>query len=947
MIPKKGPLTKAVAMAVITALLSALLPFGPVSTYAAAPSVSALLTQFPVIVPPDFVPLSQIPVPEPSGIFDFIKNKPAAIRLGKAFFWDMQTGSDGMTSCATCHHSAGIDTRMKNTLNPGAKAGDTVFGNNTLGVPGFPQFGPNYTLQPTDFPFHQRGAPADLPSSPILRHTNDVVGSQGVRLARFERIDPDTGEEIITTQAQDPTLADPVFNVGGVNTRRVTGRNTPSMINAIFNFHNFHDGRAHHSFNGNNPFGPADLNAGVWFNDPGGLVKRPVGFDFASLASQAVGPPLDDTEMSAAGRTFPELGRKMLSLTPLGRQLVHPGDSVLGLLSRASRLPDGRIQAVNGLVSNYSQMIQDAFVNTLWNSSATVTLPTVSGPTAFSQVEANFSLFWGLAVQLYMATLVADQTPFDRFLGGNRSALTEEQQLGFALFSGIANCAGCHGGTEMTNASVTASGFLDNQNHALIEVMFVADGRQVIYDNGFNNTAVTPTTDDIGRGGNSPFTTFFGLPIPLSFSAMAEMQELGQLPFETPILDEFIPPDFPVNKDGLFKVPGLRNVELTFPYFHNGSVMTLEDVVDFYVRGGNFPQENIHDLDPLIGQGIPLMQGNETMHAALVAFMMALTDERVRNQSAPFDHPELLIPIPNDDGTDLLMRIAATDLNGAQAQTLLTLNPVTTPTSNPSQTISGAVDANLTPVVTVDTAAVVGPVTVNGTGWSAQITGLVAGPNVITVSVTDNSGPQPIQTTLTATITFVPDTPPVAVDNSATTNMNTAVVINVLANDTDAQGNIVPSTVAVGTPPAHGAAVVNPATGAVTYTPALNYFGPDSFTYTVGDAAGNTSNVATVSLTVNGIIDSINVTRALYMRRVGQWIIQGTTSAPGSSVTFYTGPNATGTVIGSAVASTRGRSIFRFAYRNRNGVAPDATNTISVRSSPNGTVISNIPVTVR
>ncbi|MCZ7626669.1 MAG: cadherin-like domain-containing protein [Candidatus Methylomirabilis sp.] len=294
------------------------------------------------------------------------------------------------------------------------------------------------------------------------------------------------------------------------------------------------------------------------------------------------------------------------------------------------------------------------------------------------------------------------------------------------------------------------------------------------------------------------------------------------------------------------------------------------------------------------------------------------------------------------------MRIAATDLNGAPAQTLLTLNPVTTPTHNSSQTISGTVEAGLAdPVVSVDTAAVVGPVTVVGADWSAQITGLVAGPNVITVSVTDNSGPQPTQTTLTAAITFVPDTAPVAANDSATTNMNTAAVINVLANDADAQGNIVPSSVAVGTGPAHGTAVVNPTTGAVTYTPALNYFGPDSLTYTVGDAAGNTSNVATVNLTVNGVIDTITVTRALYMRRVGQWIIQGATSAPGSSLTFYTGPNATGSVIGSAVARTRGRTVFRFIYRNRNGVAPDASNTISVRSSPNGTVVSNIPVTVR
>jgi cytochrome c peroxidase len=835
MVPKKGPLAKALAIAVI----STLLPYGPVSTYAAAPSeLAGLLAQFPVIVPPDFVPLSQIPVPEPSNIFDFVKNKPAAIRLGKAFFWEMQVGSDGIQACASCHHSAGVDKRMKNTLNPGAKAGDTAFGNNNLpgGVPGFPQFGPNYTLQPGDFPFHLRGGqpgdpPPDLQSSPIRKHTNDVVGSQGVRRANFNGIIPGSAVDDSTP------VADPIFNVAGVNTRRVTGRNTPSMINAIFNFNNFWDGRAYHSFNGNNPFGPADVNAGVWFNDPVlGLVKRAIDFDFASPASQAVGPPLDDTEMSAAGRTFPELGRKMLSLTPLGRQLVHPGDSVLGLLSRASRLPDGRIQAIPGLVTTYSPMIQDAFVDTLWNSATPVVLQTIGGPVAFTQMEANFSLFWGLAIQLYVATLVADQTPFDRFLGGNTSAMTDQQQLGLALFNGIGKCSGCHGGTEMTNASVTASGFLDNQNHALIEVMFVADGAQVIYDNGYNNTAVTPTTDDIARGGGTPAPLLNPLtgnqPFPLSFSALAELQELGRLTFDAPILDEFIPPDFPVNKDGLFKVPGLRNVELTAPFFHNGSVMTLEEVVDFYVRGGNFPQENIHDLDPLIGEGIPLMQGNETMHAALVAFMEALTDDRVRNQSAPFDHPELLVPIPNDDGTDLLIRIAATDLNGAPAQTLLTLNPVTTPTPNTSQTISGTVEAGLTPVVTVDTGATAA-VTVNGTNWSADISGLIAGPNVITVSVVDPSGPQPTQTTLTATIVVIANNPP-TITSTAITTAGAGQLYNYDVNATDPDGDAL--TFSLVTAPA--GMTIQAATGLIAWTPTVAQAGPNNVTVRATDPGG-------------------------------------------------------------------------------------------------------------
>src|SRR5512133_2485258 len=77
-----------------------------------------------VIPPPALLPLNQIPVPEPPNLFQFVKNKPAAIRLGKALFWDMQAGSDGVQACASCHFHAGADNRLKNTVNPGF---DNVF----------------------------------------------------------------------------------------------------------------------------------------------------------------------------------------------------------------------------------------------------------------------------------------------------------------------------------------------------------------------------------------------------------------------------------------------------------------------------------------------------------------------------------------------------------------------------------------------------------------------------------------------------------------------------------------------------------------------------------------------------------------------------------------------------------------------------------------------------
>ena len=73
------------------------------------------------VPPPALNPLNQTVVPEPPNLAVYVKNKPAAIALGKAFFWDMQVGSDGIVACATCHFSAGVDKRLKNTLNPGTQ----------------------------------------------------------------------------------------------------------------------------------------------------------------------------------------------------------------------------------------------------------------------------------------------------------------------------------------------------------------------------------------------------------------------------------------------------------------------------------------------------------------------------------------------------------------------------------------------------------------------------------------------------------------------------------------------------------------------------------------------------------------------------------------------------------------------------------------------------------
>jgi len=100
------------------------------------------------------------------------------------------------------------------------------------------------------------------------------------------------------------------------------------------------------------------------------------------------------------------------------------------------------------------------------------------------------------------------------------------------------------------------------------------------------------------------------------------------------------------------------------------------------------------------------------------------------------------------------------------------------------------------------------------------------------------------------TVSFnVMNSAPVAVDDVAAVNKNRSLTISVLANDTDAENNINPAAVTPGILPGHGRVKVN-ANGTITYTPAKNYVGTDSFTYTVADKTAAVSNAATVSVCV-------------------------------------------------------------------------------------------------
>lgn len=147
------------------------------------------------------------------------------------------------------------------------------------------------------------------------------------------------------------------------------------------------------------------------------------------------------------------------------------------------------------------------------------------------------------ALATYVRSLVVRDSPFDRFLRGDESALSAQQQLGFEFFQS-ASCNNCHSGPMLSDWSLRTLGVGPHPD--LLE-------------------------HDEGAGGFR------------------------------------------------FRSVSLRNVELTAPYMHNGTLQTLEEVVDYYLLA-----ESAHPSVPHIE--IAPVQATQAERLALVAFLEALTD---------------------------------------------------------------------------------------------------------------------------------------------------------------------------------------------------------------------------------------------------------------------------------------------------------------------------------
>ncbi|GAB4424548.1 MAG: di-heme enzyme [Turneriella sp.] len=184
------------------------------------------------------------------------------------------------------------------------------------------------------------------------------------------------------------------------------------------------------------------------------------------------------------------------------------------------------------------------------------------------------------ALEVFQRSIIGFDSPYDRFSRGETGAMSASAVNGFNLFfSEEFECFHCHGGINFTNSE-------DHSRKAFAEIDFANNG---LYNIG--GTGAYPT-------GNTGIKEVTGL----------------------------------ASDMGRFKAPTLRNIELTAPYMHDGSIADLDGVLDHYARGGRLitsgPYAGDGSLSPFKNSFVKGFTLTAQQRADMIEFLRSLTDAK-------------------------------------------------------------------------------------------------------------------------------------------------------------------------------------------------------------------------------------------------------------------------------------------------------------------------------
>ena len=196
------------------------------------------------------------------------------------------------------------------------------------------------------------------------------------------------------------------------------------------------------------------------------------------------------------------------------------------------------------------------------------------------------------SIAAFVRSIISFDSPYDRYLAGDLTALSSSAERGMDLFfSERLECFHCHDGFNFT----------DSTTHANTDV-----DRVGFHNNGLYNLNASGAYPNDNTG---------------LFDMTGEARDMCR-----------------------FKAPSLRNISLTAPYMHDGSIATLNDVLDHYARGGRLTETGVRSgdgrLSPFKSEFVSGFELSDKEKADLIEFLSSLTDQSVLSDdrwSNPFE----------------------------------------------------------------------------------------------------------------------------------------------------------------------------------------------------------------------------------------------------------------------------------------------------------------------